>query len=196
MSEPFEGIVIRLFASREADLVLKVLVRGHGKLAMLARSARKSKKRFAAPFDLFDRGTFHCTPGRSSLLLIENFAPEKPFRAIRSNLTKITSASILCDVADHLTHEGLHEEEDLFVATSLALDAIDQAASDREALRACHIGVASIVRLTGFGAELIELPPSLHNLSKLLNFVEECSERKLQSKSALQGIVETLPKAV
>ena len=192
MSEPIEGIIIRAYPSREADLVLRVLSRNLGKLSHLAKSARRSRKRFGATLDILDRGNFEITAGRSSLAVVERFTSTRPLKKLRSNLTKITCATVLCDAADLLTHEGAREHEDLFDGFSLALDAIDDAPGERDALKACHIGLAHLLRAAGFGAAIVNLPPSAHHLAQLLGFIEQCAERRLESKSALTMLLSDL----
>lgn len=48
-----EAVVLRAVAYRDADLIVTLYTRTHGRLSALARSARRSKKRFGSALELF-----------------------------------------------------------------------------------------------------------------------------------------------
>ncbi len=192
----YEGIVIRLYPSAEADLVLRVITREVGKISLLARSARKSKKRFRNPLDLLDHGSFEVRPGKGSLLLVESFTPAPSLRQLREDLNKITAASVLCDCCDLLIHEAAEDTGEIFSTMTLALEAIDRSTSVRETLKALYFAVAHILNVSGYGTAQSEGAPSVNKLRKLLSFVEECAERKLESKSALSLVTDALKQEV
>jgi DNA repair protein RecO (recombination protein O) len=182
----YEGIIIRLYPSADADLVLRIITRETGKLSLLAKFARKSKKRYGTTFDLLDRGTFHARMGKGSLALVESFIPAPAFRFLRQDLDKITAASVLCDCADLLALEGADESGELFATLTLALEAMENAANVRETLRALYFAIAHLLNIAGFGSPLSVGTPSVKKLRKLLDFVEHCAERKLESKALLE----------
>jgi len=75
------AIVLRKVAYGEADVIATLLVREQGKLSALARSARRSQRRFGAALELFTVSEVDLRPHRgselwtlSSALTIESFA--------------------------------------------------------------------------------------------------------------------------
>ena len=188
----YEGIVIRLYPSAESDLVLRVVTREAGKLSLLAKYARKSKKRFATTFDLLDHGVFQVRAGRGNLALVEAFSPRPGYRFVRDDLNKITVASVLCDCCDLLLQEAAGESGEPYATLALALEAIDRSSNLRESLKALHFAAAHLLNLAGYASSLSEGTPSTGKLRKLLNFVEECAERKLESKASLAVVFAAL----
>ena len=140
------GIIIRMTPYSDRDLVLKVLSPERGKLALFARGARTNRKRFAASFDLFDTGSFSVKQGRSTMLLVDSFMPTPSFKTLRTDLEKLTMASLLCECFDLLNPEDGGKSEDVYNILALGLRAIDQASSVREALRAAFFITKRITR--------------------------------------------------
>jgi len=75
------AVVLRKLAYGEADVIATLLAREQGKLAALARSARRSQRRFGAALDLFTVSEVELRPHRGSELwtlssaqTIESFA--------------------------------------------------------------------------------------------------------------------------
>ena len=52
-----EAIVLRTYPLREADLLVTLFTRAEGKVRGVARSAKKSKRRFGGEMCIRDRGT-------------------------------------------------------------------------------------------------------------------------------------------
>ena len=186
-----EGIVIRVFPSRDSDLVLKVVGKGLGKVSLLAKHARRSKKRFSSSFDLFDRGRFEIKKGRGSLLLVDSFTPSSSFKNVRSDLSKLVGASFICEVFDVLVKEEAEDSADLFDILNLCLDAVEESKELKETLRALYIATGSLLQICGFSSETSKTP-SKKAFLRLIEIVEGVVERKLATKEALVELMTTL----
>jgi DNA repair protein RecO len=187
---PLHGIIIRVWPSGDADLVLRVLTQEQGKISCIAKHARKSKRRFGTSFDVLDRGVFELGPSRGTLSPVRSFVPEISFRAIRNDIDKVALAALVCESADNLLHEGDIEPGALFETIALGLEAIDQSASVKESCKAAFLAVSHLLQLCGFLAA--SRPPSANNLLLAVEEVERAAERPLQTKRAIQEIVERL----
>jgi len=179
--------------SGEADLVLRVVRAEGDKVSLLAKNARRSKKRFGSSFDLFDRGRFEVNRGRGALSLVQSFIPGPAWRTVRNDLDRYIAASVLCEVADHLLPEGVEPEGPASHQTVQdTLQAIEDGRDTKEALRALYLGVANLLSIAGFLDQTLTQTPSAHYLRHLLDNVEGVTERKLRSRESLEQTLHTL----
>lgn len=187
-----EGIIIRAFPSGESDLVLRVVSRGEGKVSVLAKHARKSKKRFGSRLDLFDRGLFEIRVGRGSLPVVEKFSPGPGLKNLREDLARITIASALCESFDALLLEGAGDGDDLFSLLGSGLERLNDSQTLKESLRACYETLSNLLALSGFLDSTLAEAPSAHALIRLMAHIEECAEKELQSKASLLALLDDL----
>ena len=187
-----EGVVIRSFPSGESDLVLRVISSSCGKISLLAKHARKSRKRFGASFDLFDRGLFEIKRGSGNLATVVNFSPQPSLMALRDDLDKFSIGSLLCECFDMLVHEDIAEAEEIFEILSMGFQALAEATDLKQSLRTLFITLASLLRISGFMGGEIDPKPSSKNLLRLLQIVEGCAEKKLICAADVLELVEKL----
>lgn len=179
--------------SGEADLVLRVVRAEGDKVSLLAKNARRSKKRFGSGFDLFDRGRFEVSRGRGSLLLVQSFIPGPAWRTVRNDLDRYIAATVLCETADFLLPEGVEPEGTASHQTVQdTLQAIEDAPETKEALRALYLGVANLLSIAGFLDQTLAQTPSAKHLRHLLDNVETVTERKLLSRGSLEQTLNAL----
>lgn len=199
LAKHFEGIIIKTHASRESDLVLRVLSPELGKVAIYAKYARSSKRRFTGGLEIFDRGSFKTTLGRSSLLNLDSFSPVPPFKALREDLIKLTLASVISESFDMVVKEDQDQPEasrELYETIILGLSALDEAKEARDACRASYLTLVGLLCKTGFIDTTTLGNASLKNFSKLLDQIEYFTERALLSRTALEGIFVELRREV
>ena len=189
-----EGLVIGLIPYGEHDLILRVIVREEGKLSLYARRAKNSKKRFGSPFDLFDRGSFGYRHTRGSLLELEHFSPLRSFKYLREDLTKLSVASILCEAFDALTLEQ-HPNAMVYTCLEHALNSVETASDARSALRACFAALTELLEDSGYSVPGEFGEPSAHNIMRVINRLEETTERRMKTKPTLTALIETLRSA-
>jgi hypothetical protein len=193
--------------------MVRLLTPRFGKLSVVARHARGSRKRFPNCLDIFDRGTALISLERSGAASIKEFIPERSLKAIRSDLDKLTLASLLCESFDLIVQEheilqhdrgqydgGSSDDRDSeaggdpasaesFELFELALRALDEAATVREGLRATFIALASLVHRGGL-LDTTQLSPGRRSLETLLHTIETFCERRLLTRSSLQPLFE------
>lgn len=177
-------------------MVLRVLSPEYGKIAVFVRGARNSKRRFAGSLEIFDRGRFHFKRSlslkkSSSLFVLESFDPAGAAHGIRSDFLKLTMASLLCEAFDLIIKEGQDASavsEQYFESFTLAIEAIDQSSAPGDILRACYIGLKTLMHLAGFlDRDQMEIA-NMKNLKALLSEIENCAERRLLSRSEFELI--------
>ena len=187
-----EGIVIRTFPSGNADLVLRVISAGRGKMSVLAKNARKSAKRFGGSLDVFDRGRFELRTGRGSLKTVESFLPAAAFKKLRTDLDKLRIASLLCECFDRLVNEEPEHDGESHHLLTLSLEAIEECTAIQDMLRAAFTSVSALLRMAGFLGAEPEFLPTSNNFRTLVQRIEEVTERALLTKGAFLEVLEAL----
>jgi len=189
-----EGIIIRAYPYGEADLILKVISASSGKVSLLAKHARKSKRRFSGGLDLFDQGRFEFKKGRGSLATLTSFNSERSYLQLRENLDKFSAASFICECFDHLVPEESHESVDLFELFKLSLSSLAQAQDTHQILRACFSTLASLLKISGILDLSLELKPGVKAFAHLVQTTEEHSGKNLVTYPELQNLLAKLVK--
>ncbi|MBJ7607977.1 MAG: DNA repair protein RecO [Candidatus Dormibacteraeota bacterium] len=128
-----DGVILRRVDYGEADRILTVLTRDHGKIGVIARGVRKSGSRMAAHTDLFARSRMQLARGRGELDVLtqaETLGPHAPLGDAR----RAACASVCAELADRVL-ESNHPDEETFqlVADALA-DCTDDDRDPRAAL--------------------------------------------------------------
>lgn len=195
MQETIEAIILRTYASAESDLVLRVLSSQGLKYSVLAKHARKSKRRFSSSFDLFDRGLFRIRHANSNLAWLESYSAKPCLRTLREDLNKLTLASLLSECFDLLIKEGSHENPNLFRALELSLQSIAEAQNTKDELHAAFAGLGALLQLSGLLSGAREMPASSKNLEILLSTVEQQVEKTLVTRPAVSELVAQLKSA-
>jgi DNA repair protein RecO (recombination protein O) len=101
-----EGIVLRTHKLGEADRIVSVLTRHHGKVRAVAKGVRKTKSRFGARLEPPTHLALQLYEGRSELHIIDQAETLDHFRAIREDLDRLTRAVSMLEAADQLGLEG------------------------------------------------------------------------------------------
>ncbi|MHB1501513.1 MAG: DNA repair protein RecO [Candidatus Dormibacteria bacterium] len=129
MASPFsdEGIVLRRRAYGDADRILVILTRDHGKLSVMARGLRRARARNAAGMDLLARSQLQLIPGRSMAVLAQarpigpSPGPPDPVR--------LACAGVLAELVDATVEEG-HPEPRVYDILAEASARIGSAEAD------------------------------------------------------------------
>ena len=101
-----EGIVLRTHKLGEADRIVSVLTRHHGKVRAVAKGVRKTKSRFGARLEPPTHLQLQLYEGRGELQIIDQAETLDHFRVIREDLDRLTHAVAMLEVADQLGLEG------------------------------------------------------------------------------------------
>jgi DNA repair protein RecO len=188
------AIVLRARPYRDSDLMAQLLTPSLGKISVIGRHARGSKKRFPSSLDLFDRGVARIGRERNKGLSIKEFTPAHSLIKLRGDLDKLTLASLLCESFDAVIQEHSGESRrELFEVLDLALNAIEEASEIRTSLRASVVALGSLVTIEGI-ANLTSHPPGSRMLNATLDAIENFSERRLLTRPSVRPILERLGK--
>lgn len=126
------AIVLRRQAYGDFDLIVTALTRDHGKRTFIAKSAKKSTKRFPGILEPFyDLQVAFRSGRRKGMALLEEATLNCAFSEIRSDFTKTALAGYWCECITRWVQED-HQRSDLydlllFVLRELALDRISAA---------------------------------------------------------------------
>jgi DNA repair protein RecO (recombination protein O) len=138
------AVVLRTVDHGEADRVVTLLARGHGKLAAFARAARASRKRFGGALEPFTlvKAELSGRGGGDRLLRLESVSPERAFHVIRGDLARIACAAYAVELARELTRD--HEpHDDLFDLLVDYLTRLDEGPARPGTLRAFELSALS-----------------------------------------------------
>lgn len=125
-----DAIVLHSFDYLESSRILKVVTRDAGVRSVLARGARKSRKRFGAALDLYAQGTaeLQTKPGRD-LDTLHAFDVVRARHALASQLARFTGASMIAELTLRFGRDNA--DPGLFDAVADTLDALAEAPPDR-----------------------------------------------------------------
>src|SRR5688572_31425816 len=101
-----EGIVLCTHKLGEADRIVSVLTRNHGKVRAVAKGVRKTKSRFGARLEPPTHLQLLFYEGRGELDIVTQAETIDHFRAIRDDLDRLTRAVSMLEAADQLSLEG------------------------------------------------------------------------------------------
>src|SRR5438270_5774934 len=114
-----DAIVLRRLDYGEADRILTLLTREHGKLAAIAKGSRRAKARSGSGLDLFTRSQMMLAKGRN-LDVVAQSERRGDTRNISGDLQRTAYACLVAEVADKVL-EDRHPVDDVFqlVATTI-----------------------------------------------------------------------------
>lgn len=124
-SEKSAAVVLRVIEFSETSLVVTLFTRDFGKIAALAKGARRPKSPFEAALDLLCvcRIVF-LHKSSEALDLLTEAKLERRFRAAARDLSRLYAGYYVAELLDSLTHLG-DPHPDLFQAADEALLALD-----------------------------------------------------------------------
>lgn len=186
------AIIVSCLAFGEADLIIKAISQDYGKLSLLAKHARKSRRRFNAGIDIFDRGSLEYSAGKGSLMILRDFCQELAWRDLRTDTRKMVAASLACECFDAMIMEESHDAGRLFSLLSACLEQLESASTANDILHAAAEALDNLTFELGFsaGKEISKQSDNyVHNLGKTMAIVEYVIERKLKTRSSVQDIL-------
>lgn len=98
------GIVLRTYRLGEADRIVVLLTRGHGKVRAVAKGVRKTKSKFGARLEPTSHVALQLYEGRE-LDIVTQAESIDHFRPIRDDLDRIARASSMLEAVDQLAQE-------------------------------------------------------------------------------------------
>jgi DNA repair protein RecO (recombination protein O) len=118
-----DAIVLRRLDYGDTDRILTLLTREHGKLAVIAKGARKPKAKRSSSLDLFARSHMLLARGRN-LDVVAQVEYQGDVRHIAGNLERTAYACLVSEVVDKVL-EDRHPVDEMFVLVVETLDRLN-----------------------------------------------------------------------
>lgn len=120
------AIVLRRVNYGDYDLIVTLLTLSEGRLSVMAKSAKKSVKRFGGALELFSLLNITCTAGpRQRLPLLREASLARPFSNIRSDMLKTAYASYWSEIVLKWMMEGKKEDR-IYHLLQYVLEELDE----------------------------------------------------------------------
>ncbi|NEG54207.1 DNA repair protein RecO [Bifidobacterium platyrrhinorum] len=103
-----EGVVLRTAKLGEADRIITMLTRGHGKIRAVAKGVRRTKSRFGARLEPFMRADLLIATGRSLDVVSQAESVAAYAEPICADYDAYTAANVIVETADKIV--GAEEE--------------------------------------------------------------------------------------
>lgn len=117
-----EGVILRRANLGEADKILTIFTKCHGKITVIAKGIRRTTSRKGGNLELFNQVKIYLAKGKS-LDIVTEVEVIDSFSSWRRDLKKVAVAYQLCELVDKLSAEGVENDEvyDLLVNSFLNL---------------------------------------------------------------------------
>ena len=169
------GIILRRKSRGEADRVVTILTRRHGKVQVIAKGVRKNGAKRGAHIELFNTVKIQVIEGKAGLILGQTELVIDRSR-LKSDLKLMRIAFSLAEVVERLTPwEEPHPE--LFDLLDRALSSVSLDKWKNED-RLTQAFAEKVLKLTGFG-----IPKGVSDLHL---YIEELVESRLRSQEILR----------
>lgn len=96
-----DGVVLRRVDYAEADRILTVLTRDHGKIGVIARGARRARARMASHTDMFAHSRMQLASGRGELLTLTQ-ADRLDHGVTLTDPRRAACAAVIVELADRV----------------------------------------------------------------------------------------------
>jgi DNA repair protein RecO (recombination protein O) len=100
-----EGVVLRTMRLGEADRIVTMLCRHHGKVRAVVKGVRRTSSRFGARLEPLSHVSLLCWQGRGELDIVTQAEVIDNFRPIREDLSRVTKAFSMLEVTDRVSVE-------------------------------------------------------------------------------------------
>ncbi len=118
-----EGVVLRTLRLGEADRIVTMITKGHGKVRAVAKGVRRTKSKFGARLEPLSHVMLLCWQGRE-LDIVNQAEVTDTFRTVRQDLARVAKAYTVLEVTDQLSQER-HANPRLFDMVVGALRALE-----------------------------------------------------------------------
>jgi DNA repair protein RecO (recombination protein O) len=173
-----EGIVLGRKNYGEADRIISVFSKDHGRISLMAKGIRRPKSKKRGHLEIFSLLNFQAISGHGIDTIIEADIVDD-FKEIRKSLPKVSLAYYFMEVVGKITHES-EKNQELFELISESLYRL-KLESKLKQLRLDFI--QRLLTLMGYWPEGQKLP----NADKVL---EEVIERQIYSERVGRRVLE------
>lgn len=120
-----QAILLRRIEHGDYDLIVILMTREFGKLALIAKNAKKSVKRFSGALELFSTLEIVGKKGRGKLPVLMEASLVQPHTGIRSDILRTAYASYFAEVVNIWVEEGKPQKK-LYQLLEYVLQLLDQ----------------------------------------------------------------------
>ncbi len=173
------AILLRRTEYGDHDLILTFFTPENGKLSVMAKSAKKSIKRFAGLLESFSVLQLVCTNGRGKLPVLQEAALEKAFFNIRSNIRKTAYACYWAELISEWSEED-HKQHEIYRLFHHVLDKLDNGETSENILSILF--QMRFMSVSGFC-------PNLNHCCNCGTLIDKIRENRLIFDLAQGGIV-------
>jgi len=173
-----EGIILKRTNYGEADRILTIYTKNHGKIRALAKGVRKLQSRKAGSLELFNHAILFLIKGKN-LDLVTEAQSLNLFKSWRKNLIKVGIAYYLCELVDKLTPDN-QPHEAVFELLKETLKKIGQ----KENKILVREFEENLLHELGFGVPQI----LKQTQGSLKSYIESIIEKKLNSPKILKQL--------
>ncbi len=139
------AVVLQVRDHGESDKIVTLYTRGLGKLASIAKGAKRSKKRFVNKLEPFSLLNVQLATSRSSSLMrLDEAELLAPYPALRQEYPQYLAATLLCELVLHWTREHDSDAE-LFDLLTWALSGLASGGEGRRTIAFFHIKLLEIL---------------------------------------------------
>jgi DNA repair protein RecO (recombination protein O) len=131
-----DALLLRSVDYGESDRILTLLTRRTGKLSVLAKGARRSKKRFAGALEPFSLLRVEVAASRGGLARLESATIAQAFPKLLGDLARMTTAGAMLGLVRELSAEEV-SDPDGFDETVQLLAALDAREVSERTLAVC-----------------------------------------------------------
>lgn len=146
------AVLLRRIEYGDFDLILTLLSLQRGKISLIAKSAKKSTKRFAGVLELFSLMEVVASAGKGrGMPVLQEATLISPFSAIRNDIHKTAYASYWCELINNWVEEN-EKQVRLFYLLRHSLNQLDSGES-----AAAHTSILfqmQLLHLTGHSPNL------------------------------------------
>src|SRR2546423_4851093 len=149
-----DAIVLRRLDYGEADRILTILSREHGKFSAIAKGARRGKARNGSALDLFSHSKMMLAKGRN-LDVVAQVERTGDVRNISGDLKRTAYASLVAEVVDKVL-EDRHPVDDIFELVVSTLGRLN--APERSSRADAAWFLMRLLDLLGYQPQLSQCP--------------------------------------
>ena len=177
-----EGIILKRSNFGEADRILTIFTRNHGKVKVIAKGVRRITSRRSPNIELFNLVTLYIHKGRALDILTEAQV-ENTFSDFRKNLKLVGLSYYICELIDSLCAENQAHPKvyELLFSALTYLNNISHLSDD---------GLRIIERFEkALLAELGFLPSKPALAVDTTSYIEQILERRIKTRRLLSRLV-------
>ena len=173
-----EGIILKRSNFGEADRLLTIFTKNHGKIRVIAKGVRKITSRRGGNLELFNYVSVYLNNGKSIDSLVE-VEVVKSFSEWRKEIKAVGVAYYLCELVDKLTAEG-QEHYQVFNLLRNSLSELDECNYTELVVNF----EKELITELGFG-----VPENLKDSQKSIkDYIEQITEKKITSPKIIREI--------